>query len=275
MARRIRVPRILLFALFLPAALLALPSHQNARSGNAPFKTGERLVYKIEWDPPWYMFFLPSMEAGEAELELAGETQYKNRTALKIVLRARSSGMLARMAGMKVEDEFVLFTNPESFCTIGLSTRIREGKRKRQIDVEYFGETGQLYIREVDEAATPPKVRKDEMKNNIPPCVHDPLSAVYLFRRAPLRVDYSQSMVIANDDKIQEVKVHVEKREQVSLASGKTAAWRVNTTALKGQLFRATGQFRIWVSADERRLPVQFEAKVNLGRVLGKLKSAK
>ena len=37
-------------------------------------------------------------------------------------------------------------------------------------------------------------------------------------------------------------------------------------------LFKEGGQFWIWLSADERKIPVQFEVKVKLGKVMGKLK---
>ena len=39
-----------------------------------------------------------------------------------------------------------------------------------------------------------------------------------------------------------------------------------------GGLFKEGGQFKIWFSADEKKVPVQFEVKVKLGRVFGELK---
>lgn len=266
MAQRSLLYGLLLVAFFIPAT-------SPMADSPSPFTVGERLVYKVEWDPPWYMFFLPSMEAGEVEVLLAETTRHKNRKALKIIFKARSSGRLMRMAGMKIDDEFVLLTDPDTFCTMTVSEKIREGKRKRQVDVEYMPETRQLHIREVDEAPNPPILRRDETKDNIPACVHDPLSAVYLFRKMHLDINHSEIFVIANDDKIQEVQVTVEKKENVNVPLGKMTAWKTNTTALKGGLFRAKGDFKLWLSADHRRLPVQFEAKVNLGRVVGKIKS--
>ena len=233
---------------------------------------GERLVYKIQWDPPWYFFFLPSMEAGEAELQM-NQKEYNGSKVLEVRLKGRSSGTLVKMAGMKIEDEFVFLTRPESFCTLTSSSRIREGKRKRQIDIEYLGEVRQLHIREIDESAVPPKTKKDETKDGIPACVHDPLSALYLFRQSPLQEGYAQNFMLANDDKIKEVKALVEKRENIQGPTGKAAAWRVTPTALMGGLFKEGGQFRIWLSADEKKVPLQFEVKVKLGRISGKLKS--
>lgn len=275
MPKRLLAYSALFLAIFLLAVNPALAPDDGALTGVPPFIFGEHLVYKIEWDPPWYMFFLPTIEAGEAELLLTRDSEYNQKKALKLTLKGRSSGMLAKIMGMKVEDEFVFYTEPDTLCTLASAQKVREGKRKRQINVEYLRETRQLHIREIDEAVTPPKLRKNAMKDNIPACLHDPLSALYLFRLSRISLNQSQVYVIGNDDKIQEVKTFVEQKEKINTSFGKIYAWRVQTTALKEELFRARGQFKIWISADEKRLPLQFEAKVPLGRVIGKLKSSK
>ncbi len=91
---------------------------------------------------------------------------------------------------------------------------------------------------------------------------------------SPLRTHYSRPFTIGNDDRIKEVQVAVERQEAVETPAGKFTAWRINTVSLMGGLFREGGQFRIWVSADDRKIPVQFEAKVGIGRALGKLRTA-
>lgn len=235
---------------------------------------GERLTYVVKWDPPWYLFFLPNMEAGELDLQLAGEAEYKGRKAWKIAFKAHSSGMLLKMSGVKIEDAFDFIVEPETFCSLLVSKSIREGKRKRRIDVEYLRDAGRLHIRELDESAIPPKLKKDDIKDNIPFCVHDPLSAVYLLRRAELKPKLEKTFVVGYDDRIKEIRAQVEKRESVQTPAGAFSAWSVRTTALMGGLFKEGGHFRLWLSADQRKLPVQFEVKVSLGKVVGKLKSA-
>jgi hypothetical protein len=237
-----------------------------------PFSSGERLVYSIKWDPPWYLFFLPAMEAGEVVVQLESEVEYNSTKALKIVFRANSSGTLANLTGLRIEDEFVYLTEPNTFCTLAASQRIRENKRKRQINVVYLRETRQLHIREIDESVLPPQLKKDEIKSDIPVCVHDPLSALYLFRSKRLRAGDAHTFVIGDNDKIKEVASRVEKQERIGTPVGEFAAWKVSTTALMGGLFKEGGQFILWLSADERKLPLQFEIKVRLGRVFGKLK---
>ena len=214
------------------------------------------------------------MQAGEIDLKLEGEDRHGGQKALKITFKADSSGVLSKLAGVKIEDVFVFLAEPDTFCSLKTSKSIREGKRKRQIDVEYFRDKRQLHIREVDESAVPPELKKDDVKDNIPACVHNPLSAMYLLRQEQLQTNYARDFVIGYDDRIKEVESRVEKRERVKTPAGEYAAWQIRTTALMGGLFKEGGQFRIWLSADERKLPIQFEVKVKLGRVLGKLKQA-
>jgi len=250
------------------------PLEQVPALSATPYSLGERLVYVVKWDPPWYLFFLPSMEAGEIDLQLAGETEYKGQKAWKIIFRAHSSGMLVKMSGVKIDDEYIVITEPETFCSLNISQRIREGKRKRTIDVEYLRAAGQLHIREMDESVDPPRLKRDEVKNNIPSCVQDPFSAIYFLRLSDLRLKHEQTFVIGHDDRIKEIRTHVEKQETVETPMGKSAAWNIRTAALMGGLFKEGGQFRIWLSADQRKTPLQFEAKASLGKVIGKLKSA-
>jgi hypothetical protein len=264
---------MLALALGAEASLLARDP-ASADDAQLPFALGERVVFRVEWNPPWFLFFLPNMEAGDVDVQLAEELEYKGRKALKIVFQARSSGALASLAGVKIDDQFIYITDAETFCTIEATEKIREGKRKRDVQVAYLPETNRLHVREVDLAVVPNQVKKDEFKDNIPNCVQDVLSALLSLRLRHLKVGMTHRSVLGNADRVKEVEARVEKEEVVNTPMGRFATWRLNTVALLGSLFREGGQFRIWLTADARRLPVQFEAKVHLGKVTGKLKAA-
>ena len=244
----------------------------QAKIDVTPF-IGERLVYSVKWDPPWYMFFLPAMEAGELELEFAGIEEFRGRPARRINLYARSSGSLAKLANMKVEDEFIFYAEPETLCAEGGTTRIREGKRQRFLELEYFQSERKLRFRATDESTTPPQLQKDVTKTDLPPCVQDPFSAFYSYRTLPLEKNHVKTLIIGNDDKVMDVQAKIDKQETINTPAGKFNAWKISTNALKGGLFQEGGQFHLWISADELKAIVFFEAKVRLGRVIGTLKS--
>jgi hypothetical protein len=258
-------------ALRAPALFAQTPASPDG--GLMPFAVGERLVYRVEWNPPWYLFFLPKMEAGELELSIPEEIPYNDRKALKIVFKARSSGALASLGGLKVEDDAEFITDSETLCTYAVAKRIREGKRKRDIKVSYLPAERRLHIYELDVSVNPPKAKRNEYRNDIPECVRDPFSALYMTRRRELRAGDVYRSIVGDNDRVKEIETRIEKKEAVETPAGRFESWRINTVALIGGLFREGGTFRIWITADEKKMPVQFEAKVSLGTVFGKLKS--
>ena len=265
-------PRMRLTAALL-LALLAWPVSGAPPASPSPFPVGERLVYTVKWDPPWYLFFLPSMTAGGMVLELRGGEPFLGHEALQVRLDARSSGALARMARMKVEDEFRFYSEPEDLCALGSRSRIREGKRMRCLELDYLRGSGRLRFRETDEAVDPPVVKRDEVKEGIPPCVHDPFSALYALRASPLGATYTRTFMVGYNDRIKEVRVLVRGRERVETPAGTFPAWKVDTEAMMGGLFKDGGEFKLWLTDDGDKIPVQFEARVKLGKVRGKLDS--
>jgi Protein of unknown function (DUF3108) len=238
-----------------------------------PYSPGETLRYKVMWDPPWYLFFLPEMEAGELRLSLGKATMYGEKPAAPITFEARSSGTLASLTGVKVEDTFESLADPETLCTYAVRKRVREGKRKRDIEVTYYPEDHRLHILDTDVAKSPPHVNKDKFVDDIPACVHDVFAAVYALRRADLHVGSRDQWVLGDDDNIKRVETLVVKSEIVQGHAGPVRSLRIETIALLGGLFREGGHFRIWLSEDAHKLPVMFEIQVKLGRAYGRLVS--
>lgn len=275
------IKRLTLWAILLSAMLLlsrppiqAQQDDENTVILKYAIPIGEQLAYSIYWDPPWYLFFLPPGHAGDVEIKITDGIEYQGRKVLKIVFKARSTGTLAKLSGMKIDDEFIFHSEPESLCTLNVSKKIREGKRKRHIDVEYFRDAGKLRMHMYDESVNPRKLMRDSLKDDIPPCVQDPLSALYFLRQSPLDADSVITSIIGHDDVVKEVQSHVEKLEDLDTTAGKIPTWRLKTVALMGGLFKKDGQFKIWLSADDRQVPLQFEVKVSIGRILGRLKEA-
>jgi hypothetical protein len=281
LSRRVAlISRIMLgVALLLMGALASPPVLEPdtaVAAGALPFEVGERLVYHVQWNPPLYLFFLPPMEAGEATLSLAGETQYQNRRAFKITFTARSSGALAKLARLTVNDYYEFTTDAETFCTFRVTRREREGKRMRDIDIVYLPENRKLHLREIDASTPARRVIRDMDYNDIPPCVKDLFSALYAVRQSKLEAGWSTRVLVGENQDVQQVEIHVGKKDRIATPAGDFTAWPVTTPALIWGLFKQGGQFRMWLSADDRKMPIKFEATVEpYGKVTGILKEAR
>jgi hypothetical protein len=265
-----------LAGILLVGSFLSLPgdgplarAQESEAKPTVQFGPGERFAFRIEWSPPLYLFFFPTMDAGRAEITLEGDVEYQNRKASRIVFIAKSSGALARLAGMNVDDRFEFLTDPETYCTWTITKHEREGKRKRDIFVVYSPEERSLHIRDLDVSVNPPAVKRDRVLENVPPCVRDAVSAAYFLRTKELSQGTRIQAVVGDNEKFKEIASQVVKKEKLDTIFGRADTWRIETD-MSG-LFRQGGHLKVWLSADARRIPLQFEARVPFGKVTGRL----
>src|SRR5688572_32607497 len=84
----------------LGSATLPMPAQSPAlKVPEDVFSLGETLVYEVRWDPPGWMFFLPTMSAGEMTLRFQDQISYQGKSAYKITADAVSSGFLPKEIG--------------------------------------------------------------------------------------------------------------------------------------------------------------------------------
>ncbi len=258
------------------ALLLLLPTPARAAgesSDNLPFATGETLVYKVNWDPPAWLFFLPSMYAGDITMRVADPQSELNGSAFRFIAEVKSSGFLSSLARVKVDDYFESVVDAEGLCMLKMVKRINEGKRKRAVDMVFYKDEARLHVREVDLAVEPPEEKKNETLDDVPPCFNDILSALYAARTRELVPGKSWKMMLCDDGKLKEIEVRALKEEKVKTPLDVFNAVKVQAVSVFGGLFRSGGQLNVWVSRDSRRMPVKFDAKVKFGRVFGHLVS--
>lgn len=236
-----------------------------------PFQAGEKMLYHVDWNPPWYLFFLPAMDAGTVEISISGVLDYQDKKAVKIVFAARSSGALVKLSGFKLDDYYEIFADPENFCAYAVTRRERQGKRKRDIEIVYMKESRRLHIKDYDVSVNPPVLRKDKYVEDVPACVQDYLSALYSLRLKRIETGTVVRSVVGEYENYKNLEASVEKREGVDTPTGRYDTWHINVQALMGGLFRGGGQFKVWITADARKIPVQFEVKASIGKVTGKL----
>ena len=90
-----------------------------------------------------------------------------------------------------------------------------------------------------------------------------------------LKPDARRSLAVSDDGTVRLLEVRVHKRELVQTSAGHFLALKLETSSGLGGMFKGGGTFLLWLSDDERKLPVRFEAKVKLGRVFGSVKQVR
>ena len=221
------------------------------------------------------MFFIPPITAGDIIFHFEEQYAYEEKTAHRITATAISSGFFPRLSGVTVNDSFESVVDAERFCSLKMTKKVREGKRQRDIFLTFDNRSRKGRYEAFDVSKSPKVELKNEELTNLPECVQDVLSAIYFARMQELKPELQFPVTIGDDGRVKEIQVRVLKAESVDILGRKNAALKLEAKSVFGGLFKEAGTFYVWVSDDAQKIPLQFEAKIKLGKVSGSLKQIK
>ena len=112
-------------------------SAEKLKNPSEVFPAGETLVYEVRWDPPAWMFLLPTVTAGELTLKVLEAFPGDRQSTLRVTAEAVSSGFLPKIAGISVKDHFESIIATPDFCSIKITKKLREGERHRDILLDF------------------------------------------------------------------------------------------------------------------------------------------
>jgi len=102
------------------------------------------------------------------------------------------------------------------------------------------------------------------------------MDAFYLTRTLPVVEGKVLKIPVFDSRKRYEIEVSLIKREKLSAPWGKTVDCLVIEPKLKSEgIFTSVGTMQIWVTDDERRVPLKMTAKIKIGRIIARLTNYK
>ncbi|HEU0264670.1 MAG TPA: DUF3108 domain-containing protein, partial [Geobacterales bacterium] len=114
--------------------------------------------------------------------------------------------------------------------------------------------------------------RSDErLEIPIPPNIFDAYSCFYHVRSLTLEPDKSLFLTIFDGKEVHRVEVRVLRRETVKTALGNFRTIVVQPLLTSEGIFDGKGSVDIWLTDDERHLPVKMKTKVAVGSVTAAL----
>ena len=152
------IPGLVLLGVTVAAFLRSDPLYSsNFQIPSEVIASGETLVYEVRWDPPAWLFFLPTISAGELTLKFENQEDNQGKPAFRITADAVSSGVLPKLTGITVKDHFESLVAAEEFCSNRFTKITREGKRHRDVVMTFDQEKHQGRYLAYDAATKPPK----------------------------------------------------------------------------------------------------------------------
>lgn len=234
-----------------PSSAAADPDAPHASRGRA-FEHGERLTYSISWSN--------MVKAGTAVMEVVRERSADGRDVYRFVSSASSAGMVERF--YRVRDRIESVVDARDLSSLSFVLHQSHGKRKRHRELLFDRQTGRVTSivdgrQEVLEAAVQ---------------AQDALSSLYYLRtRDVFSPETPIVMNIFDTGKIWAVEVHTIGRERLRTGLGEFATIKVKTYPKYEGVFMHKGEIFIWLTDDERKLPVQMQSKISIGSVMATL----
>jgi hypothetical protein len=247
----------MLFVLsFFPAPVFAtdpFPSSTVARVDSAPrsavvpFFVGEELVFEVRW---------MGLLAGNASMAVHSQLTRDGHDVYHIKTLAQSSPFFSFF--YPVRDMGETFMDVRQLYPWYFHLDQQEGSRVSQRTVAFDRSRGVAIYTKNQEA--PQEIE-------IPPGVHDSLSSFYALRTLTLRVGHSVHMNTFSNGRVYDVEVQILRREKVDAYWGPVETFVVRPLMRFQEILRQKGDVHIWITDDDRRLPVRMETTIKVGSI--------
>lgn len=191
--------------------------------------------------------------------------------ALQFVGEIKSKGFFSKLFNLNFLERVTSIVEPSSF-SVQITKRFdQQGKRVRSSETIYDREAGRVVWTEHDphDPSREPRVMSSPFAGQ----VQDILSAIYFLRTQPLEIGRTLQFTISDSGRVYDVPVRVVEKKRLKTVIGRVETYRVDVGLFgtKGMV-QSEGHFSIWLTGDERRVPVKARIKNEYGTFDIKLK---
>ncbi len=156
-----------------------------------------------------------------------------------------------------VHDHYDSYVDVDGIFPVRFEQHIREGGYSRDFSADF------------DQVAH--KVQtSDNQSFTVPDFVHDILSAYYYVRTLDLKSMHKDDLVHLQNfykDNTYDLDVRVLGRQDIETDAGKFRCVVIEPLVKEGGLFKSEGRIIIWLSDDDRKLPIKVSTKVVIGSI--------
>ena len=217
---------------------------------NVAFGNGEHLVFDIS-----YGF----ITAGSAVLEISAMDTIAGRTCYRVEFRVNSLPSFSWI--YRVEDHYLTYIDAAAIAPWKFEQHIREGNYRRDFIAEF---DQRKHVAKTDKGTYP-----------VPPYVHDILSAFYYARTVdygPLKAGDQVQLSNFYKDTTYDLVVRVLGRQQLEVAAGTFNTIVIEPLVKEGGLIKTEGRIVVWLTDDDRKIPIRVNTKVVIGSIDTELK---
>ena len=190
--------------------------------------------------------------AGDAYLEVPEVRQWRGHPVFLFVARTESNKFFSTF--YRVRNRIESYWDTTGHYSHRFAENRREGAYRSQNEIVFDYERGEALYQ--DGQAFP-----------IPPQCQDALSSFYFARTAALPLGGSLIFDYHASRKSQPLEVRVLGRQRVETPAGTFNCVVIEPILKAGGIFKNQGRLVIWLTDDDRRIPVMMKSKVTIGSI--------
>ena len=228
----------------------SLPVSRFRTIENKAFGPGEKLVFDVS-----YGF----LHAGDAVMAVTSVETVLTRPTYRVTFDVQSTGAFSWI--YTVRDHYETYLYSDGIFPWKFEQHIQEGGYRRDFSAVFDHFRG--------------KAATTEGEFEIPAFVHDVVSAFYYARTVDFtgrRPGYKVHLQNFYKDQAYPLDVKYLGRQTIDVDAGKFDCIIVEPLLKEGGLFKSEGRIIIWLSDDERKIPVKVSTKVLIGSIDAELK---
>ncbi|MGA2297149.1 MAG: DUF3108 domain-containing protein [FCB group bacterium] len=214
---------------------------------NDAFGFGEKLEYKVG-----YKF----ITAGTGYFYILPNPVYRGDGRKCYDIRFQVSSLESLKWIYKVEDSYRTILDVGGIFPWEFEQHVREGKYKRDFTAKFDQQNNMAYA--------------NNKSYKVPAYVHDIVSAFFYVRTLDLRnMKKGQIIYLQNffDDTTHSLGVKMMGKETIEVEAGTFRCVVIQPLVMEGGLFKSEGNIFIWVTDDDRKIPVKVATKIIIGYV--------
>jgi len=239
-----------LFFIFLVFASHVLTAQQYRKIPNNAFERGEKMTYRVAFNSA----LTGNITGGKATLEIKKENKIiNNRSTYHVIGEGHTTGFIELF--YKVNDRLESYFDQDGLFSWQFIRRTRENDYKKDEIVNF---------RQLDKLAVSlTKITKT------PAYVQDIISAFYFSRTQDLSGLKNGEYIMIPfflDDSVYNSKIILKGREKIKTKMGTFTCLALRPMVATGYTFDDPYPITIWVTDDEKRVPLLIESELAVGR---------
>ncbi|MBI4595673.1 MAG: DUF3108 domain-containing protein [Candidatus Tectomicrobia bacterium] len=219
--------------------------HHSDTSQSLPFKTGESYFFVVTY---------LGLTVGKASLQVADEMDFDGKKAYHFISTAKTNRFFDFF--YKVRNRIDSWWDATSHNSIYYKAYQEEVDEIRTKEIRFFPEKELVVYKRGD----------SQERLNLAKKVQDPLSAFYFLRTRDIHRNESPIIVETFDSRrLWQIQVSVIGKERIEVPAGTFETLVVQSVLDYDTFFKQKGEILIWLSEDEKKMPIKVKSKIKFG----------